>query len=103
MNALTHDIRSAAATARVASARDRDRPTRAFFAGALHALTSWWSARHEAARLSGYPDRMLKDIGMARGGIEWAVRHGRDEDAEDRPAKDPIYADKWSVQNEVHP
>jgi uncharacterized protein YjiS (DUF1127 family) len=102
MNALTHDIRSAAATAKAVSAPPVQESA-TFFGAALHALASWWRARRDATRLSGYPDRMLKDIGMARGGIEWAVRHGRDEDAEDRPAKDPIYTDKWSIQNEVHP
>jgi uncharacterized protein YjiS (DUF1127 family) len=102
MNALTHDVRSAAANAKAASAlRAQERAT--FLGAALHALAIWWRSRREATRLSGYSDRMLKDIGMARGGIEWAVRHGRsDEDAGDPPA-DPIYSDEWSIQNEVHP
>jgi uncharacterized protein YjiS (DUF1127 family) len=112
MNALTHDIRSAAATAK-ASARhaqaeahmeraEGDRSKATLFRVALRALANWWTARRDAARLSGYPDRMLKDIGMARGGIEWAVRHGRGEDEPNR-AEDPIYTDKWSIRNEVHP
>lgn len=36
--------------------------------------------RHHIAchDLHGMPDHVLKDIGIARGGIEHAVRHGRE-------------------------
>jgi uncharacterized protein YjiS (DUF1127 family) len=42
------------------------------------AAARWWRIRRENARLSQYPDWMLKDIGLARGGISWAVLHGRE-------------------------
>jgi uncharacterized protein YjiS (DUF1127 family) len=44
----------------------------------LQALVCWWRVRREVARLSSYPDTMLKDIGISRSGIGWAVDHGRD-------------------------
>jgi uncharacterized protein YjiS (DUF1127 family) len=84
MNALTHDLRVAAATARNgepattgwnvrANARDRFLSLEKI----LHALACWWHVRREIGRLSSYPDRMLKDIGVSRGGIPGAIRHGR--------------------------
>ena len=110
MNVLTPDIRTAAAAKKAARGvraeafTRRAAPRRAtLFATALRALSDWWSARHEASRLSGYSDRMLKDIGMSRGALEWAVRHGRAEEPEEQRPERPIYADKWSIENEVHP
>jgi hypothetical protein len=43
-----------------------------------------------------------EDIGVSRAGIEWVVRHGRDENPAPEPQR-PIYTDKWSIENEVHP
>ena len=111
MNALTLDIWSAAAVAKKASARCvqaealtrravRRRATP--FTSVLRALSDWWSARREASHLSGYSDRMLKDIGVSRGSVDWAVRHGRHENPAPEPER-PIYTDKWSIENEVHP
>jgi uncharacterized protein YjiS (DUF1127 family) len=54
----------------------------------LQAIVHWWAVRSAAAHLSGYPDRMLKDIGLSRGGIEWAVRHGQPEIAQRRREKE---------------
>ena len=105
MNALTCDIRCVAAAAKDAPAPKvaRARRTETPFAAPLRAFADWWSARRDAARLSAYPDRMLSDIGVPRGAIEWAVRHGRDEKLTERDAERPIYTDEWSIQNEVHP
>jgi uncharacterized protein YjiS (DUF1127 family) len=110
MNALTLDIRTAAAAAKKtargvraeAFTRRAARRTATLFTFVLRALSDWWSARREASRLSGYSDRMLKDIGVSRAGIEWVVRHGRDENPAPEPQR-PIYTDKWSIENEVHP
>jgi uncharacterized protein YjiS (DUF1127 family) len=33
--------------------------------------------RHAARQLEAFDDRMLADIGVARSGIDFAVRHGR--------------------------
>lgn len=38
-------------------------------------VEDWRAAR----RLMGADDAMFKDIGVARGNIDWAVRHGRSE------------------------
>lgn len=54
----------------------------------LRAAVRWWKARRAIARLSSYPDRMLEDIGLSRGGIPWAVLHGRSEVAGRRREKD---------------
>jgi uncharacterized protein YjiS (DUF1127 family) len=86
MNALTHDLRLAAK-----AANQSESPLRRSRLGAiLHAVVAaakavdcWWSERRAVARLSSYPDAMLKDIGLSRGGIDWAVRHGHREE----PAK----------------
>jgi uncharacterized protein YjiS (DUF1127 family) len=51
------------------------------------AVGRWWAARQAAERLSSYPDAMLKDIGLSRGGIEWAVRHGHREEPIEDPSK----------------
>jgi uncharacterized protein YjiS (DUF1127 family) len=37
-----------------------------------------WQTARDLRRLSGMSDAMLHDIGVSRGGIEAAVRHGRD-------------------------
>jgi uncharacterized protein YjiS (DUF1127 family) len=42
----------------------------------LHAFFRWWRERREIERLSAFPDSMLKDIGLSRSGIDWAVRGG---------------------------
>jgi uncharacterized protein YjiS (DUF1127 family) len=90
MNALTHDLRLAARTA------NRPAPLRRSRLGAIldplvaaaRAICRWWAERRDAARLSSYPDAMLKDIGLSRGGIDWAVRHGhREEPAENAPER----------------
>lgn len=39
-------------------------------------LQAWWASRE----LQAAPDGMLKDIGISRCGVDWAVRHGRDAD-----------------------
>jgi uncharacterized protein YjiS (DUF1127 family) len=78
MNALTHDLRTAAANAgRQTRPEAPMRLRRSRLATALHALLSWWRERREVARLSAFPDAMLKDIGVSRGGIPWAVRDGQ--------------------------
>jgi uncharacterized protein YjiS (DUF1127 family) len=66
------------------------------------AIARWWKTRREAARLSRHPDRMLKDIGVSRGGIQWAVRCGRGSRGQCKQDA-AIYTGKWSIQNEVHP
>jgi uncharacterized protein YjiS (DUF1127 family) len=69
----------------------------------LRAIARWWEIRRAIARLSRCPDRMLRDIGVSRAGIDWAVRHGRREESRARRSEDAIYTDEWSIQNEVHP
>lgn len=46
-------------------------------ARSLVAVLKIWS---ESRKLQALPDGMLKDIGISRGGIDRAVRHGRDTD-----------------------
>jgi uncharacterized protein YjiS (DUF1127 family) len=36
-----------------------------------------WRARQAARRVGSLSDEMLHDIGITRGGIDQAVRHGR--------------------------
>lgn len=43
----------------------------------LSRLTVEWRLRREIRSLEGFDDTMLQDIGVSRGGIEDAVRHGR--------------------------
>ncbi len=45
-------------------------------ARAVRAKVEGWRA---SRRLMGADDAMFKDIGVARGNIDWAVRHGRGE------------------------
>ncbi len=40
-------------------------------------LMSWWEARQAAGRLTQMDDRLLRDIGLDRSEIDFAVRHGR--------------------------
>ncbi|MGO1080560.1 DUF1127 domain-containing protein [Inquilinus sp. CA228] len=51
-----------------------------FRAGVVHFIT-WVRAehrvRHDLAELRAADDRLLADIGLARGQIDHAVRHGR--------------------------
>jgi uncharacterized protein YjiS (DUF1127 family) len=41
------------------------------------AVSRWHRARRDTRQLLAYDDRLLQDIGVARGGIERAVRTGR--------------------------
>ncbi|WP_046862086.1 DUF1127 domain-containing protein [Microvirga massiliensis] len=41
-------------------------------------LVREWQTARDLRRLSGMSDAMLHDIGVSRGAIEAAVRHGRD-------------------------
>jgi uncharacterized protein YjiS (DUF1127 family) len=80
MNALTHDIRTAATQAKAAKAgAGGARPERRASAilQVLRALVRSWRTRREIARLSALPDSTLKDIGVSRGGIPRAVTFGR--------------------------
>jgi uncharacterized protein YjiS (DUF1127 family) len=43
-------------------------------------LTDVIAARRTRAHLSNLDDHMLKDIGLSRGSIESAIRHGRSRD-----------------------
>ena len=40
-------------------------------------VSRWWGMRVAMRRLSAAPDAILHDIGVARSGIESAVRNGR--------------------------
>jgi uncharacterized protein YjiS (DUF1127 family) len=102
VNALTEDIRSAANATRAERIAPVD-PRAGRIITMLRAVGRRWRARRDAARLSQYPDQMLKDIGVSRGEIESAVRHGRCEKARRSRWKSDIYTDKWSIRNEVHP
>jgi uncharacterized protein YjiS (DUF1127 family) len=46
-------------------------------ARAVAAVSRWHRARRDARRLLAFDDRLLQDIGVARGGIERAVWTGR--------------------------
>lgn len=46
-------------------------------AGVLATAASEWQARRDMRALGGFDDAMLHDLGMDRGAIEDAVRHGR--------------------------
>ena len=88
MNALTHDLRLAAKAANQSGSSRSSRWQVLLRAAAavVTAVGHWRAERRAVARLSSYPDAMLKDIGLSRGGIDWAVRHGhREEPAEDAP------------------
>jgi uncharacterized protein YjiS (DUF1127 family) len=50
----------------------------------LRTIAHWWRMNRAISRLSGYPDVMLKDVGLSRGGIQWAVRYRRAEVAQRR-------------------
>jgi uncharacterized protein YjiS (DUF1127 family) len=57
------------------------------FGSLAAAAARWWSGyvdrrveRTAIALLQSMSDRQLKDIGLARGQIEYVVRHGRDID-----------------------
>jgi uncharacterized protein YjiS (DUF1127 family) len=41
------------------------------------ALAGWWRRRQAIRQLSATADFLLRDMGLTRGGIESAVRHGR--------------------------
>jgi uncharacterized protein YjiS (DUF1127 family) len=45
--------------------------------GILREILARWRAWRARRALSGYPDAMLKDIGVNRGAIDNAVRDGR--------------------------
>ena len=55
--------------------------TRGRSLGALRTLVSGliaeWQLRREIRSVEGFTDAMLHDIGLTRGGIADAVRHGR--------------------------
>ncbi len=53
---------------------------------AVRKLVGRWNERRAIDRLSGFPDAMLKDIGVSRGEIPFAVRCSRDRD---RPRRHP--------------
>lgn len=53
---------------------------------AVRKLVGRWNERRAIDRLSGLPDAMLKDIGVSRGEIPFAVRCSRDRD---RPRRHP--------------
>ena len=40
-------------------------------------VSRWWEMRAAMRRLGTAPDAILRDIGIARSGIESAVRYGR--------------------------
>jgi uncharacterized protein YjiS (DUF1127 family) len=80
MNALTLDLRIAAAKKIDPATPDATPAAQSSFpmlGKMLRSLACWWRVRREIGRLSSYPDGMLKDIGISRGGIPWAVRYGR--------------------------
>jgi hypothetical protein len=56
----------------------------ALLAARFNAVRSWIARlareiqfRHDMRRLASFDDTMLHDVGLARGGIEDAIRHGR--------------------------
>lgn len=66
---------------------DPPRPRRAFSIHALFSALSWparrWLARHVEAvagerALLQMPDHLLKDIGLSRCEVSYAIRHGRE-------------------------
>lgn len=52
----------------------------AVLTAALQRFDDWRRTRAAIRSLSNLPDSMLKDIGISRGEIPDAVRHGRAED-----------------------
>lgn len=64
----------------------RGRRARAWIACAAASLAREIRIRRDLRIVSGLDDAMLRDIGIARGGLEGAVRFGRArEQPEDRP------------------
>jgi uncharacterized protein YjiS (DUF1127 family) len=59
---------------------------RRYAAAAVRIFAGRWNERRAMDRLSAYPDGMLKDIGVSRGEISFAVRCGRNSD---RPRRHP--------------
>lgn len=46
---------------------------------AFQRVAHWHNERKAVRQLSNFPDAMLKDIGLTRGEIPDAIRHGRSE------------------------
>ena len=66
----------AATGARPAKGGSRRNPLRAL-RGVVSGLITEWRLRREIRSVQGFTDAMLRDIGLTRGAIDDAVRHGR--------------------------
>ncbi|HZP19727.1 MAG TPA: DUF1127 domain-containing protein [Bauldia sp.] len=51
--------------------------TPSIIAGTLQRFSRWRNYRQGIRSLSSLPDDLLRDIGLTRGAIDDAVRHGR--------------------------
>lgn len=65
-----------AAGSRPASRGARGSALRAL-GGVVSGLIHEWRLRREIRSVEGFSDAMLHDIGLTRGGVDDAVRHGR--------------------------
>ena len=74
---ITHDHPWPYRTARELAAPTPWARSREGLARAVAAVSRWRRLRREARWLMALDDRMLRDIGLSRGGIERAVRAGR--------------------------
>jgi uncharacterized protein YjiS (DUF1127 family) len=59
-----------------------------------------WNERRAINRLSGYPDAMLKDIGISRGELPFVVRCSRDRDM---PRRKPAFPARLRQEGNVVP
>ncbi len=70
----------------LAVARLFGRMARAVRRGLIEPIREWRARNRALDELAQMDDRMLRDMGLDRGGIYYAIEHGRDADA--TPAND---------------
>jgi uncharacterized protein YjiS (DUF1127 family) len=73
---------------------------RRYAAAAVERFAGRWNERRAINRLSGYPDAMLKDIGISRGELPFVVRCSRDRDL---PRRKPAFPARLRQEGNVVP